>query len=319
MPRCALTPALRVQGYDVAKTFGAHFSHIAPVWFLVRMSDKGEVTVVGDHDVDRGWVADVRRNAPGIKVVPRFSLDGFGGQQLGALFSSVESLRGFAKLLARETLVGKYGDLFDGLVLEIGIFDMGQIREPLVFLLAELANELRLAGKEFFFVIPPQHQGSPVLFDGDLFRAALPYVDGFSLMTYDYSNAMRPGPNAPVAWIRDCVATLGPKSVEEARKILVGLNFYANDFAIEPRGPHSPLLGRDVLDRLRSHSVAMLDWDGETAEHSFTYTSADGVRHLVHVPTPASIAARVALARRMGASISVWEIGQGLDGYFRAL
>ncbi|RRT81173.1 hypothetical protein B296_00002639, partial [Ensete ventricosum] len=61
-------------------------------------------------------------------------------------------------------------------------------------------------------------------------------VDGFSLMTYDFSGPQSPGPNAPLSWIRSSLSMLlgdtnsGPHS--HAHKILLGLNFYGNDFLV---------------------------------------------------------------------------------------
>lgn len=34
------------------------------------------------------------------------------------------------------------------------------------------------------------------------FAALAPAVDYFSLMTYDYSSLQRPGPNAPISWVK---------------------------------------------------------------------------------------------------------------------
>ena len=43
------------------------------------------------------------------------------------------------------------------------------------------------------------------MFLGEDFSNLMENVDYFSLMTYDYSNPSRPGPNSPVAWIRKYV------------------------------------------------------------------------------------------------------------------
>ena len=83
-------------------------------------------------------------------------------------------------------------------------------------------------------------------------------VDGFSLMTYDYSNMYRPGPNAPFPWLKACLHLLIKKKREDsmhgnnldeddpAFKILMGLNFYGNDFlnpqGIIPSNPSSSIL-----------------------------------------------------------------------------
>ena len=58
-------------------------------------------------------------------------------------------------------------------------------------------------------------------------------VDGFSLMTYDYSSPYSPGPNAPLNWVHSTIkAVLGAGGKHLANKILVGVNFYGNDYVI---------------------------------------------------------------------------------------
>lgn len=61
-------------------------------------------------------------------------------------------------------------------------------------------------------------------------------VDGFSLMTYDFSNPHNPGPNAPLKWIQIVLqlllGTSGNRAQSLAPKILLGINFYGNDFSL---------------------------------------------------------------------------------------
>ncbi|WVY94762.1 hypothetical protein V8G54_033850 [Vigna mungo] len=61
-------------------------------------------------------------------------------------------------------------------------------------------------------------------------------VDGFSLMTYDFSNPHNPGPNAPLKWIQIVLKLLlgnsGSRAQSLAPKILLGFNFYGNDFSL---------------------------------------------------------------------------------------
>lgn len=59
-------------------------------------------------------------------------------------------------------------------------------------------------------------------------------VDGFSLMTYDFSSPNNPGPNAPLKWIQFTLSLLLGTSGNEAlaSKILLGINFYGNDFSL---------------------------------------------------------------------------------------
>lgn len=61
-------------------------------------------------------------------------------------------------------------------------------------------------------------------------------VDGFSLMTYDFSNPHNPGPNAPLKWIQIILQLLLGASANRAQnlapKIFLGINFYGNDFSL---------------------------------------------------------------------------------------
>lgn len=61
-------------------------------------------------------------------------------------------------------------------------------------------------------------------------------VDGFSLMTYDFSGPQNPGPSAPLKWIRSTLqlllGTTGNTARSPAHKIYLGINFYGNDFVL---------------------------------------------------------------------------------------
>jgi chitinase domain-containing protein 1 len=58
-------PRRNGRGYDIAKSHGHRFSHISPVWLQLR-AQGGGYALTGQHDVDQGWIEDVRE--PGGKV-----------------------------------------------------------------------------------------------------------------------------------------------------------------------------------------------------------------------------------------------------------
>lgn len=58
-------------------------------------------------------------------------------------------------------------------------------------------------------------------------------VDGYSLMTYDFSNPQNPGPNAPLKWITSTLQLLLGGSQNLSQKIFLGINFYGNDFVLQ--------------------------------------------------------------------------------------
>lgn len=69
------------------------------------------------------------------------------------------------------------------------------------------------------------------------FRSLSNSVDGYSLMTYDFSNPQNPGPNAPLVWIRSTMKLLlgthAADSQNLTQKVFLGINFYGNDYALQ--------------------------------------------------------------------------------------
>ncbi len=55
-----------------------------------------------------------------------------------------------------------------------------------------------------FLVVPPFHYyHNDQLFSNNDLELIVDYVDGLSLMTYDYSIDPNGGPNAPIQWMAD--------------------------------------------------------------------------------------------------------------------
>ncbi len=60
-------------------------------------------------------------------------------------------------------------------------------------------------------IIPAEGHGQPA-FTAAHFEQLAPFIDGFSLMTYDW-NIARSGPNAPFPWVEANVRQLLPACV----------------------------------------------------------------------------------------------------------
>ncbi|XP_037094017.1 chitinase domain-containing protein 1-like [Pollicipes pollicipes] len=299
-------------GYDVAKTFGK-FSLVSPVWLQVRPADQG-YTITGTHDVDAGWVKDVRTAGARqkVKVVPRLLFEDFTGPDYLQLFQSRQSRQRLA-----ETVVQTLQDLkLDGVVVEIWSQLGGQRRTELATVVRQLAAVLRHRHLTVGLVIPPAsyHGGAPGFFSRDDFDALKNDVDFFSLMTYDYSSPQRPGPNSPISWVEQCVKALAPTSADRD-KILLGLNFYGNDYTSQGGGP---IVGGQFVSLLAGSRQAKATWDDASAEHLFQLKDAAG-QHSVFFPTLASVARRLRLATELGVGVAIWELGQGLDYFYDLL
>ncbi|KAJ8493143.1 hypothetical protein OPV22_014864 [Ensete ventricosum] len=99
--------------------------------------------------------------------------------------------------------------------------------------------------------------------------------------------------------------------------ILLGLNFYGNDFLVSEGSGGGAITGTDYISLLEKHRP-VIHWDNTSAEHFFIY-SHNNARHAVFYPSLLSLSMRLDEAQVWGAGLSIWEIGQGLDYFFDLL
>eukprot|EP00736_Rhodelphis_marinus_P000504 Rmarinus@m.12327 len=302
-------------GYDTAKWFADKFSYVSPCWLQVQYAPDG-AKIGGKHDIDIGWAREVQ--GFGARVVPRFVFEGWSAASLSAVTHDAQ---------LAESLIQAISDVivehdFDGLVVDMGYLSMRDDTAGKVAFFRRLADIIHTGGeglgrrRDFILVIPPART-EPLMFSHEDVAALGAYVDGFSLMTYDYSGPGRVGPNAPLSFVMNSVNSL--IKTEDAKrfreKILVGLNFYGYDYS--PQGG-TALMGNQFIEILSAHKPRIV-FDENSVEHSVRYRDEHGTDHMVYFPTPFSIEARVQLAAKLGVGISVWEIGQGLDCFFDLL
>lgn len=161
-------------------------------------------------------------------------------------------------------------------------------------------------------VIPPQRDEMEDLFNEANFNELYSTVTAFSLMTYDFSSIERPGPNAPLHWVKNAVEHVCPKKGKRRQKILLGLNMYGYDF--RPQGGGT-ILYREYLEFLKEFNGRLL-LDEHDKENFFELKSKETGRHIIFYPTLYSINERIQLAQELGTGLSIWELGQGLDYFY---
>ncbi|KAB1998966.1 hypothetical protein ES319_D12G127500v1 [Gossypium barbadense] len=318
------------KGYEMAKRFNSKFTHLSPVWYDLK-SHGNSLILEGRHNADKGWISELRMRGNAL-ILPRIVLEAFPTE----LLKKKKQMDKAIDLMVTECKEMEY----DGIVLEswsrwaaYGVLHNPDLRNMALKFIKQLGHTLHSVTStrnpkqqlQLVYVVGPPH--SEVLQQHDFGPADLQSlsgsVDGFSLMTYDFSGPNNPGPNAPLNWIRFTLRLLlgstGNNAQRLAPKIFLGINFYGNDFILsEGSGGAGAILGRDYLSLLEKHRP-QLQWEKNSGEHFFVYFDDNNVRHAVFYPSLMSIYMRLEEARFWGTGISIWEIGQGLDYFFDLL
>ncbi|KAK7338042.1 hypothetical protein VNO77_18639 [Canavalia gladiata] len=316
------------KGYELAKRFNSKLTHLSPIWYDLK-SQQTSLVLEGRHNADKEWISELKKTEA--LILPRVVLEA----SPAVLLRKEKQTNKAINLIVTECKEMGY----DGIVLEswsrwaaYGILHDPNMRNLALQFVKQLGDALHSVSSErnggqqlqLVYVIGPpssdklqEHDFGPK--DLETLSEA---VNGFSLMTYDFSNPRNPGPNAPLKWIHIVLQLLLGNSGNRVRSlapnILLGINFYGNDFSLSKDAGGGAIIGRDYLALLEKHRP-VLQWDENSGEHFFLYTDDEDTRHAVFYPSLKSISLRLEEARSWGCGISIWEIGQGLDYFFDLL
>jgi len=332
-------------GYDLAKSHRNAFTHVSPVWFQLRGSSASSPSpspssyaVTGKHDVDFGWMEEVRFGKGGdggeggrrrVKIVPRVILDQLSQADVMRLVVNNPEGEGEAVGILLASLCEEFG--LDGVVLELWsllpVRNLEVLREGLRKLIRSVGSILKKTGSvstplELILVVPPDLKS----FGTEDLKALAGAVSMVSVNTYDFSSPSHPGPLAPLPWVESTLAPLAAVAAQTsgAPTPLLGLNFYGLR-AAGGRGEH--VLGRQFIDQVRSfRDAASVQWLEREGEHVVAFRELRGAEQgepgeetRLFYPSARSVAVRSRLASRLGVGLCIWELGQGTEGLLASI
>ncbi|XP_066588096.1 chitinase domain-containing protein 1 [Prorops nasuta] len=300
-------------GFEIAKTFHSKMSLLSPVWLSFTL--KNSTLHFSNHDVQKKWLKEIRAldtSKQNVKILPRVLFENWSAND-ALHYADSERVTQLTSILSDTAKMYR----FNGYVLEVWnqlVFN-GINRSIIIEIIKLIAQKLSKSNLDIIIAIPPFRGTKVELFSKEHFNKLEPYVKAFSLMTYDYSNVQRPGPNSPIHWARQCVEYLVP-SRDDPRlsKIFLGLNFYGYNYTPDGGGP---IVGHEYLKLLELFK-GKIQWDDKSKEHFFELRSKQ-VSGFVFYPTLYSIIARLDLATELGTGIAIWELGQGLNYFYDLL
>lgn len=270
------------KGYDVAKIWAPKFNYISPVWLQIKRQSPNIYIISGLHDVDHAWMKSLRQKGSinDLKILPRIIFENWQPSDLKAFFMEPSSLTE-QKALIEEIKKACKQWKFDGVVLEM-LSQIGKYVDKSVKFIQQFGLEMSEGDLSLILVYPP-FRGYPTdEFFIQAFNDIHPYVDAVSVMTYDFSNPQKPGPNAPLYWVRLCIEKLidNDEMTSKRSKILLGINFYGNSYTANGGGP---IVGTEYIELLKNaKNNQALSYNNNTAENYLEIRTSQGNKKIFY-------------------------------------
>ncbi|KAF7632584.1 hypothetical protein Mgra_00008031 [Meloidogyne graminicola] len=191
-------------GYDVAKWAAQKFTHISPVWFQLKTGGGGSCQITGTHDIDKGWMDDIRKNNSKTLIVPRFLFEAWPVEDLKNFLFMEEAQRRCVKDIIN--LLQK--NQMDGAVIELWVQIMtmtkGSASDYLLEIVEFWSKEFHKAGLLFILPIMPALDANfeeTGIVNRDIMNRLMSSIDYLNVMTYDYNSPQISGV-APYEWVK---------------------------------------------------------------------------------------------------------------------
>ena len=260
---------------------GDLWGEASPFWYQAT----GATTVTGQAGAGDATVVDALRGH-GIKVVPTVT-ESLSAAGMAALLS--DPVQRAAHVQALVGLAAANG--YDGVDLDYESMNYGgtatdktAVRGGFVTLLGELGAALHAQGRLLSATVGARTSATDPNWAVYDYAGIAPSVDRFRIMAYDYhSGAGSPGAVAPVWWVEKVLAYA--VTAVPAGRIEVGVPLYGYDWPMDLTQPdgYGKGVGRTYAqaEALRAQYGATRQWSSVDAAPYFTYTTAQGVQHVV--------------------------------------
>jgi chitinase domain-containing protein 1 len=73
---------------------------VSPVWLQLRRRKDGSFDIEGVHDIDTGWMKDVRSGASQVQILPRLLFDQWSGADYQAVLTSEDAFKELTAVVA---------------------------------------------------------------------------------------------------------------------------------------------------------------------------------------------------------------------------
>ena len=303
-------------------TYGAKLHEVSP--FGYSATGAADINFPGGDDQIAALVTTIRQQ--GAKVIPAIT-DGMPAGGMAAVLANpttrAEHVRAIAALAQRNNFDGIDID-YEQFAFADGRATWAATRPNWVAFLDELSTALHVAGRLLTVSVPPIYDSDRTADSGYWvydYAAMGDHVDRIRIMAYDYSTD-RPGPLAPVDWVRTSVKA-AKKAVADDSKLILGVPLYGRNWVTgttgtcpgDTPGKVDPNM-REVAELITQYGATALRSDA-TEESMFSYQreSNDGVNACtqtreVHFVDAAGVRARVDVAREQHiGGVVFWALG----------
>ena len=225
-----------------------------------------------------------------------------------AMLRSPERRSQHVRNILEEVLTHNY----DGIDIDYESID-SSLRDEFSAFIVELAQALHSQGKQLTIAVHAKTSDDGGLGAFQDWVVLGQAVDRLRIMTYDYHwrGSSRPGPVAPIYWVRD-VAKYA-KTVVDPAKVVIGVPFYGYNWPTN--GGIAIAQTWDVINELRQTfhldvNLKESDENGLVQENWMDYSTRQEGRREVWFATSRSLEAKLGLVQDLDlAGIAIWRLG----------